>query len=156
MTVQDLRPIIAAHPFFSDLEPELLSLIVGCAKNVRFRAGEYIFREAEPANEFFLLRSGRVAVEVSFPARAVQLQTLEAGDLLGWSWLFPPYKWTFDARVVEATRALAFDGTCLRDKCEQEPRAGYDLMKRFARVMADRLHNARIQILDVYGRDDAR
>ncbi len=126
-------------------------MIVGCAANVRFEAGEYIFREGEDANQFYIIRHGKVALELFTPERGVlTIQTLGAGDVLGWSWLFPPYRWRFDARALELTRAIALDGTCLRNKCDEDHNLGYELVKRFAQIIIERLQATRLQLLDVY------
>jgi CRP/FNR family cyclic AMP-dependent transcriptional regulator len=147
-----LQPIIAAHPFFNDLAPEHLELIAGCARNIRFQPGTFLFRAGEEANTFYLLRHGKVALQIFVPERgALTIQTIEAGDVLGWSWLFPPYRWKFDAQAIELTRAIAFDGQCLRAKCEADLDLGYQLMQRFAQVMMQRLQATRIQLLDIYG-----
>jgi CRP/FNR family transcriptional regulator, cyclic AMP receptor protein len=152
MTAQTLEPILAEHPFFQELAAEDLQLIAGCATNVVFKAGEVIGREGEPANQFFLLREGKVALEIYVPERGqVVLQTLGAGELVGWSWLIPPYQWRFDVRAVEFVHAFALDGACLRGKCEANPRLGYELLKRVAQVFTDRLLATRLQLLDVYG-----
>jgi len=125
---------------------------VGCAANVTFEAGDFIFRDGAAADRFYLLRHGKVGVEVFVPGSgAVRLETLEDGEVLGWSWLFPPYKAHFDARAVTFVRALSMDGACLRAKCEKDPAFGYDLMKRFAPVLIQRLHATRMQLLDLYG-----
>ena len=148
--MQTLEPVLAAHPFFQGLPPENMQLLAGCARNVRFGAGEMIFREGEEANQFYLLRDGRVALEVFVPERgSVVIQTLGAGEVLGWSWLIPPYKWRFDARAVQLTRAVALDGQCLRGKCEEDPRLGYELLKRVTRVFAERLLATRLHQLKV-------
>ncbi len=150
--MQTLEPILAAHPFFQDLDPRHLQLIVGCASNVRFDAGQFIFREGEAANQFYLLRHGTVRLEIFVPERGpLIVQTLGAGDVLGWSWLFPPYRWHFDARAATLVRAIALDGTCLRTKCEDDHDLGYALVKRFAHVMMQRLQATRLQLLDIYG-----
>jgi CRP/FNR family cyclic AMP-dependent transcriptional regulator len=150
--MQTLEPILAAHPFFQDLPSHHLQLIVGCASNVRFEAGQFIFREGEEANSFYLIRHGRVTLEIMVPERGpLTIQTLEEGDVLGWSWLFPPYRWHFDARTTTLTRAIALDGKCLRTKCEDDHDLGYELVKRFARVIMERLQATRLQLLDVYG-----
>lgn len=146
-----LEPILAQHPFFEGLGVEYLRLLVGCAANVRFQPGAYLFRQGEEAGQFYLLREGRVAVEIYAPHRPpIVVQTLEAGDILGWSWLIPPYQWRFDARVVEAIRAVALDGRCLRTKCEDNHDLGYELLKRFAHITTQRLEATRLQLLDVY------
>lgn len=130
---------------------EDVKFIAGCAKNVRFAAGETFALEGKEANEFFLLREGRVAVGIPSPRGGrIHIETLDEGDLVGWSWLFPPHVWRFDVTAVTPVRALAMDGRCLRGKCEADPRLGYDLMQRFSRVMAERLEATRLQLLDLY------
>ncbi len=152
MEKHSLSYILAEHPFLKGLKPAHLDLITGCATNVRFNAGKYIFREGEQANQFYILREGKVAVEIYGAQQgAITTQTLEGGDILGWSWLVAPYKWRFDARAVELTRAIALDGKCLREKCEKDHDLGYELLKRFSRVIAERLEATRIQLLDMYG-----
>jgi CRP/FNR family transcriptional regulator, cyclic AMP receptor protein len=150
--MQTLEAVLAEHPFFRGLPPDDLQLIAGCGANVRFQPGEYIFREGDPSSQFYLIRHGKVALEISSPARGpVVIQTLGEGDVLGWSWLVPPYSKQSDARAIELTRATAFDGACIRAKCEADPRLGYELLKRFAQVIGQRLHATRLQLLDVYG-----
>jgi CRP-like cAMP-binding protein len=119
---------------------------------VRFDGGQYLFHEGEEAEKFFLIRHGRIALEVFTPDRGpITIQTLEPGDILGWSWLVPPYQWRFDAKAIELVRAIALDGKCLRTKCETDHDLGYDLLKRFAHVIEQRLEATRLQLLDVYG-----
>jgi CRP/FNR family transcriptional regulator, cyclic AMP receptor protein len=152
--VETLEPLLAEHPFFRDLAQGDLQLLTSCAKNVRFEAGQVIFREGEDADQFYLIREGRVALEVFTLRGSAPILTLSAGDTLGWSWLISPYKWRFDARAIETTRAFALDGKCLRGKCEEDPRLGYELLKRIAAIIAERLHATRLQMLDVYGAHD--
>jgi len=150
--MEGLERFVREHPFFAGLEEGFLGLVCGCAKNVVFQAGDYLFHEGAPADQFYLLRHGRVGLEITVPGRsAVTFQTLVAGEIVGVSWLFPPYRWTYDARALELTRAIALDAACLRGKCEQDHELGYDLMKRFVPVVVERLHATRMQILDVYG-----
>jgi hypothetical protein len=78
-------------------------------------------------------------------------QTAGEGEMIGLSWLIPPYRWRYDAKALELVRAIALDATCLRNKCEADHHLGYELMKRFVPVMVDRLHTTRLQLLDVYG-----
>ena len=147
-----LEPILAEHPFLQGLEPRLLSLLVGCAANVRFDPGQIIFRDDEAAGQFYLIREGQVAIEIATPTRgAVTIQTLGEGEVLGWSWLVPPYRWRFDARAVTLTRALALDGKCLRGKFEADPKLGYELLKRFTPIIGQRVEATRLQLLDLYG-----
>ncbi len=150
--METLEAVLAEHPFFRDLPPADLQLIAGCGSNVRFQPGEYVFREGDPSDQFNLIRHGKVALEISSPGRGpLTIQTLGEGDVLGWSWLVPPYRKQSDARALELTRATAFDGACIRRKCEADPRLGYELLKRFAQVIGQRLHATRLQLLDVYG-----
>jgi CRP-like cAMP-binding protein len=100
-----------------------------------------------------LLREGQVALELaSGEGTVITFQTIGAGEILGASWLVPPFRWTFDARALERTRAIALDAVCVRTKCEENPELGWDLMKRFVPVLVERMQAARLQMLDVYGR----
>ena len=149
--IHTLEPIIREHPFFRDLEEGHIKIIVGCAKSVRFDAGQALLREGEEANQFFLIREGLVSVSITVPPAGSQiLQTVSAGEMLGWSWLFPPHRWHFDAHAVESTRALAFDGKCLRNKCEADHDLGYEFLKRFSRIVTQRLEATQLQLLDLY------
>jgi CRP-like cAMP-binding protein len=149
--VDTLEFILAQHPFFEGLPQPHLELLTGCATNVVFKPGEYILREGTPADHFYIIRQGRVAIETNIPNRGpVVVESLENGDILGWSWLFPPYRWHFDGRALELTRALALDGACLRGKIEGDHNLGYDFFKRFSQVMMDRLQATRLQMLDIY------
>ena len=150
--MENLKTILSQHPFFKDLSENHLNLVTGCASNVRFDAGDYIFHEGEEAHQFYLIRHGCVGIEIIGPDRGpITIQTLSDGEILGWSWLIPPYEWHFDARVTELTRALALDAKCLRNKCETDHDLGYDLLKRFTGVMEQRLQATVMQLLDLYG-----
>ena len=127
-------------------------MLAGCSTTDGFDRGEMIFREGDPANTFWLIRHGRVALEVHSPSRGgLAIETLEPGDVLGWSWLFPPDRWHYDARALEDVRAVAVDGACLRGKCDDDPVFGYDMLRRFSAVMVDRLQATRLRLLDIYG-----
>lgn len=150
--METLERYLAEHKFFENLPKRDLNLLVSCASNVRFDAGKYIFREGESADKFYLIRHGKVAIEIAGPGVGpIIVDTLDEGDVLGWSWLIPPYRWRFDARAIELTRAIALDGACLRSKCEQDHDLGYELLKRFTLVMAARVEATRLQLLDLYG-----
>ena len=144
--------IIGEHPFFKGMQPEYIQFLAGCASNVTFNAGDMVFREGENADHFYIIRHGVIAIEAHDHRRgAISIQTVVENDVLGWSWLFPPYRWHYDARAMTLVRATAFDGKCLRDKCETDHSLGYDLMKRFARIMMERLQATRMQVMDIYG-----
>ncbi|MBL29407.1 MAG: Crp/Fnr family transcriptional regulator [Rhodospirillaceae bacterium] len=150
--MEGLERIVREHPFFAGLEERFLNLVTGCAKNVRFDAGSYLFREGESADAFYLIRHGSAALEVVTPGRgAIAFQTVSAGEIVGVSWLVPPYRWTYDARALELVRAISIDAKCLRNKSEADHDLGYEMMKRFMPVIVQRLHSTRLQMLDVYG-----
>jgi CRP-like cAMP-binding protein len=150
---QTLEPLLRDHKFFAGLDPDYLSLLAGCASNEVYPADAFLFREGEPAQTFYLIREGKVALEIAAPASgALLVQTLGAGDVAGFSWLIAPHNWEFDGRAVERVRAVRMDGACLRAKCDDDPRLGYELMRRFARLTVNRLQATRLQLLDVYGR----
>ncbi|HEX6418993.1 MAG TPA: cyclic nucleotide-binding domain-containing protein [Acidimicrobiales bacterium] len=151
---RSIRQLLAEHPFFADLPPADLDLIAGCGRNVHLAAGEAVFEEGGPADVFYVIRDGRVTLSVRDPQGAdLAVATVGDGEVLGWSWLFPPYRWHFDARATGDTSAVALDGACLRGKCEDDTALGYRLMMRFARLIQERLQATRLQLLDVYGRE---
>lgn len=150
--METLEPIITEHQFFKGFKPHHIKLLVGCASNVRFNPGEFLLRGGEEANQFFVLRQGKVAIELSAAGRKpIMIQMLEGEEILGWSWLVPPYQWRFNGRAIELTRAIAFDGKCLRTKCEEDHDLGFELLKRFTTVITRRLDAASLQLLDTYG-----
>lgn len=144
---------LSDHPFFQDLDDESLKTVAGCASNVRMDPGKILFREGEEADRFYLIREGSVVLEVfNLELGSLPLQTLEAGQVVGWSWLVPPYRWRFDARCVTEVRAFALDGLCLRAKCEADPHLGYELLKRFAMLIDQRLQATRRQLVEAQSR----
>jgi len=154
---QTLERVLVEHPLLKGCQPKYIQLLVECASNVRFDAGETIFRQGEEANLLYLIRQGKVALEIPDSARGpIIVQTLGEGDVVGWSWAITPYRWHFDARAVELTRAIALDGKCLRDKCEVDHDLGYEVMRRVTHLMEHRLQATRLQLLDVYGNVGSR
>lgn len=152
MTIKELPQLLAEHAFTEGLDAKALEVISGCAHNVSFPAGTYILREGDAADWFYLLRRGTAALEMPVPGRGrITIHTVNAGDVLGVSWLFPPYRWSFDARAVTDTGAIAFNAACLRGKCDDDHDLGYELMRRFAPKLSERLQAARLQLADVYG-----
>ena len=150
--METLEHELRSHPFLSDLEPAYLTLLAGCAADVDFRAGAFLFHEGAPANRCYLVREGKVALEIGALGRGpIIIQTVGAGEVTGFSWLLEPHLWQFDGRALEPVRAVALDGRCLRAKCEDDPRLGFELMRRFANLAASRLQSARLRLLNVYG-----
>lgn len=151
--METLEKILAEHPFVKGLEEEHIQLILGCAKNVVIEAGKYLFKENEEANSFYIVRIGKIALEIYSPEKgAIVIQTVGEGEMIGWSWMVPPYQWKFDARAIELTRLIELDGTCLRTKCESDPKLGYEIMKRLANVFEQRVNSLRLQLLDLYSK----
>lgn len=149
--MQTIEQELAHHPFFAELDPRYVALIAGCGSNVQFEQDAYIFREGEQANQFYVIRHGRVALETSSPqTQRLTIETIEAGETLGWSWLFAPYRWHFSGRALEPVRAIALDGACLREKCDRDHDFGYVIMQRFASIIVERLQATRLQLLDLY------
>ena len=149
--MEGLERVVREHPFFAGLDDAAVKLLAGCAKNVRFEPGEILFREGEPADQFYLLRQGRVELSVKGEGRCLPIQTVGADEMVGASWLVPPYRWRLQAQAVELTRALALDATCLRGKCEADHSLGYEMMKRFMPILIHRLAAARLQLLEASG-----
>jgi CRP-like cAMP-binding protein len=150
--MQSIEQYLEEHPFFAGLGEESLTLIAGCARNIHLPAGAFLLRAGEQADTFYAIRHGRVAIELGGPAGGpVVLDSVHDGEIVGWSWLIPPHRWKFDARATEPTSAVAFDGACLRGKCESDTALAYGLLLRVAQVMDRRLQSARVRLLDMYG-----
>lgn len=148
--MKTLEPILKKHPFFKDLEQEYLDFIAGCAMNVVFKEGELIMKENDSADKFFLIREGMVAIDIPVSKeRSITIQTVGEGDIVGWSWLIPPYRYRFNCRIVKDVRAIVLDGKCLREKCEKNHDMGYELLKRLASVFTQRLESTRKQIVSL-------
>ena len=149
--MKDIRDLLAEQPLVGDMAEGDLDLLAGCAQLERFDAGQLLVRTGGDADTFHLLRSGRVAIEVSVAGPALVIETLGPGAVVGTSWLFPPYRWQFDARALDDVAAISVDAACLRGKCEADHRLGYELMTRFMAVFAERLQATRLRLIDVYG-----
>lgn len=149
--MQEVEAILSAHPFFAGLEPQDMRAFAGFATQTQYQQGASIFQEGEPATHFYIIQQGKVALETFAPGQgAIPIETIETGEVLGWSWLFPPYRWHFSARVVEPTQAIVLNGRGLRARCEEDRVFGYEVMKRVAQLMMQRLQATRLQLLDMY------
>jgi CRP-like cAMP-binding protein len=146
--MKTLNEVIIKHAFFHGMKPAHLALLTDGAKTVQFKTGDILFREGEPANQFYLIESGKIALEAHEPANGTTLvQTLATGDVLGWSWLFPPFIWHFQARAIEPVSAIILSGAHLLVTAERNHDFGYELMKRVAHVVIHRLQATRKQLL---------
>lgn len=154
--MESVGELLASHPFFAGIDETAVRRLAGCSHNVHFRPGDHLFHEGEDADRLLVLRRGRVALDVHVPGRGLQVvSTVDGGDVVGWSWLVPPYRWFFDARAVTDVSAVSVDAVCLRAKCDADPALGYSLMQRVAQVMYQRLQASRLRMLDLYGVDHA-
>jgi CRP/FNR family transcriptional regulator, cyclic AMP receptor protein len=149
---QPLDTLIAEHPFLAGLSAEHIKILIECAMFSEFKEDQWIFSEGDPANRFYLILDGEIALESHVQdGRTVSIETIGEGDVLGWSWLFPSYHWHFDARALKDTKAIFFYGTRLREYCEEDHTLGYELMKRTAKVLIKRLEAMRRQLLAASG-----
>jgi CRP-like cAMP-binding protein len=154
--VEPMATRVGLHPFLAGLSKRHLALLTDCAMATHFTAGQTILREGEFANRFYLIESGEVELESGGAfGTPVVIETIGAGDLLGWSWMFAPYVWHFTARAVESTSAIFFYGTILREYCERDHTLGYELFKRMSAVMMKRLQAARTKMLAIHGRGES-
>ncbi len=154
MHTEDISILLRNHSFLEDLKPEYIDTILSCASNTYFPDGTKIVSEGEEAKKFYLIRTGKVAIEINGREKgSIRILTLGPGQVLGWSWLVSPYKWHFDAYAIDDVRAVALDGECLRNKCEENHDLGYELLKRFSGILEARLKATRIQLLDVYTKE---
>lgn len=151
--MQTIEQLLAEANAFNGMSADHLALIAGCAQNTTFEDGSYLMREGDPADTFYVIRYGRVALETHAPQRgALTIETIDDGDLLGWSWLVAPFRVDFDARAMGNVHTVTFDAACLRGKADADPVLGYELMRRFIPVIVERLQATRVRLLDLYGK----
>ncbi|MGD0219652.1 MAG: cyclic nucleotide-binding domain-containing protein [Acidimicrobiales bacterium] len=150
--MEEMRDLIAKNALFAGLPDSTIELAAGCAQNVAFDPGVRILAEGEPADTLYLLRRGRVSLQVQRPSgKPLVIETIGPNSVLGWSWLVPPYRWQFDGVAIDPVGAVAIDGTCLRAKADEDPVFGYALLKRISSVLLSRLQATRVRLLDLYG-----
>ena len=143
---------IANHPFFQGFDPSFVTALDGITHHRIYQAGDFLIREGAPAREFLLILRGKVALEMVTPERPrVTIQTVGSGEVIGWSWLLPRHRWALDARVLKTTEVLEIDGEALRAALEARPTEGYRFLLRLLPVVAERLENTRLQLLDIHG-----
>jgi CRP-like cAMP-binding protein len=144
----ELVETLRKHPFFKGLNDAQYGVLADCAMRTTFKPGEVIFNEGDVANRFYLIESGEVQLEAELmPHEYLGVQQLGGGDVLGWSWLFPPYYWHFSARARSPVTAVFFYGTRLRERCDQDPALGYELMRRVSEIVIRRLQMTRRELL---------
>ena len=146
--MKSLESRLTEHPFLKGFSADHLKTLVQYAMPVQFESGEVLFREGDLANRFYLICSGRVELTTEHNELVQRVDTIGAGDALGWSWLFPPYYWNFDATAREPVNAIFFYGTRLREKCESDPVLGYRLMRATAEIVIQRLQATRRRLVE--------
>ena len=152
MQKKGLKSILVQHSFLKDLPEPYMDLLEGCASNVRFEPGDPVIQEGHEANHFYLIRKGQVNIELPLSHRQpITVQTVHENEVLGWSWMIPPYRWHFSARAQGQVLAFAFDGKCLRTKYEKNHDLGFELFRRFSMIMSKRLEDTILQLVGLYG-----
>jgi CRP-like cAMP-binding protein len=147
--MQSIEEYLSAHAFFSGLDDSFMKFLTSSVKAIQIKEGHVLFQQGKPANKFYLVRNGKISVQVpALMGPTLELQTLGEDQILGWSWLIPPYRWNFHARALEDSEVLEFDGSAILARCEEDPKFGYELFKRFAALMSERLDAARQKMMD--------
>ena len=149
MSNQSISEYLSAHEFFSELSEDVLKFLCECASTRKIKKGQILFRQDERADKFYVVRNGRISVQIpAIMGPALEIQALGKDQVLGWSWLISPYQWHFQAKTEEDSELLEFDGAAILARCEQEPKFGFELLKRFAALMSERLDAARQRMMD--------
>lgn len=151
MSTEDLSELIKAQPFFEGLPEKFIPTLAKMASRQRFDEGDYLLRQNQDADQFFLILEGLVLLKIHVTVHgAIPVETVGPGDALGWSWLLPPYRWHFDARAKAPTEVIGFDAAATREAIEADHAFGYEMYKRCMGVVVHRLQAARMQMMDVY------
>ena len=144
-----IQDYLSTHAFFSGLDENFMKFLSNSATELKIEKGDVLFQQGERADKFYLLRNGQISVQVpALMGPTLEIQTLGEDQMLGWSWLIPPYRWNFQARAAEDSNLLEFDGSAILARCEEDPKFGYELLKRFAALMSERLDAARQKMMD--------
>ena len=151
MSTESIEDYLSGHAFFSKMDSDFLQFLSDCVTERQLKKGEVLFQQGKRADKFYLLRNGQIAIQVpALVGPTLDIQTLGEDQILGWSWLIAPYRWSFQARAVEDSELLEFDGTAILAHCEEDPKFGYELFKRFASLMGERLESARRRMMDAW------
>jgi CRP/FNR family cyclic AMP-dependent transcriptional regulator len=150
--LENIEKIISEHPFFNGIDQQTIKVIAENSRRLNFNPGEFLMREDEPGHCFFLILHGKVAIEVFAPERGpIIVSTIGENEICGYCWLIPPYTCRYDVRAVEFTRCICIDGTRLREICDENPKLGFELLRRTTQLMSSLLEATRVQVLDIYG-----
>jgi CRP/FNR family transcriptional regulator, cyclic AMP receptor protein len=149
MSNQSITEYLSNHEFFSELSDDVLKILCEYSSTRKIKKGQILFRQGEKADKFYVVRNGLISIQMpAIMGPALEIQNVGKDQVLGWSWLISPYKWNFQAKAEEDSELLEFDGTDLLARCEQEPKFGYELLKKFAGLMSVRLNAARQKMMD--------
>jgi len=149
MSKQSIEDYLSGHAFFSKMDSSYLKFLSDSVTELRIKKGDVLFKHGNRADKFYLLRNGQISIQVpALMGPTLEIQTLGEDQILGWSWLIPPYMWSFQARAMEDSDLLEFDGSAILARCEEDPNFGYELFKRFAALMSERLDAARQKMMD--------
>lgn len=149
---ESIADLVLSHPFFGGIDPTLVHAMVSKAEVRTYEVGEMLVREGKPAEEFFLVFEGKIALEVgASDMPGITVETIGRGEILGWSWLVSPHRWRFDARATKATKVVAINAAAARYALAAHPAFGYHFLMKLLPVIAERLENTRVQLLDIHG-----
>ena len=149
MSNQSITEYLSAHEFFSEFSDDVLKFLCECSSTREIKKGQILFRQGENADKFYVVRSGRISIQMpAIMGPTLEIQTVDEDQVLGWSWLISPYQWNFQTKAEEDSELLQFDGTAILARCEQEPKFGYELLKKFAGLMSVRLNAARQKMMN--------
>ncbi len=150
-TDEALLTSLKDHPFTKDLDADHLASLTRCARPCKTQQGIYLWRQGQHADGLLLIQSGQVDLEIGIPLQGpLRIETIGEGEVLGWSWLLPPYRWHFDARAITAVQGIYLEGPCLRQTCESDPALGYQVLRTLTPLIAKRLETARLRLLELY------
>ena len=149
MSNPSITEYLSAHEFFSEFSDDVLKFLCECSSTREIKKGQILFRQGENADKFYIVRSGRISIQMpAIMGPTLEIQSVDEGQILGWSWLISPYQWNFQTKAEEDSELLQFDGVAILARCEQEPKFGYELLKKFAGLMSVRLNAARQKMMD--------
>ncbi|MDD5462241.1 MAG: cyclic nucleotide-binding domain-containing protein [Methylococcales bacterium] len=154
MSNQSTTDYLSTHEFFVEISDDILQFLCECSSTHEIKKEQILFRQGEHADKFYVVRNGRIAMQIpAILGPALDIQTLGKDQVLGWSWLISPYKWNFQTKAEEDSELLQFDGKAILARCEQEPKFGYELLKKFAGLMSAGLNAARQKMMDEWNPD---
>ncbi len=149
MNAQATIGYLSNHVFFGALSDETLSFLDKCSSKSEIKKDQVLFHQGEAADHFYVVLAGQISIQMpAILGPSLEIQALGSGQVLGWSWLISPYRWSFQAKATEDSELLVFNGKAILARCEQDAKFGYELLKKFAELMSVRLDAARKKMMD--------